>query len=577
MIDVPVVLSIVSGSVYRLAPLQQMVTSVRATVPCGVRYEIIIVGVADDAPTAAWCKAQADIRYIAQPELMGAIRAFDEGAAAAQGDYVLLANDDIVFAKGAIPRALVHMERTPTCGAVAFADDRPGPYKTSDPLGFGVQTLRARPRNVIYACVGLYRKWIGDICGWWGSADSVMRRGHTYGGDTYLSARIWELGYTVDWVAECRVKDLIYRDNLREINHVAEASAPGMYHERFPEGPLIPDAPLIAPPDEERLRVLYLPVYEPGSHYAVQKAGKRGLRDAFARIGLVWEIDYINEPFDLAAAVRTWQPDLLFLQMHSAEKVNARNIAEARAAKPDMVVVAWNGDAWVRHLLEPDVIEALKHVDVQMTVNAGVFPKYAELGINARYWQVAAEPVDEDNLPAVPSHDVLILANAYSKERRAFVDSVFNELGGAGYDVGIYGSGWGGRERGVTVYNFPKSHALAKNAKITLGDNQFPDDLGFASNRLFEALDAGGALMLHQRIPGVQDFTGITPGEHYIEWVDLPDLIKKAKYWLDPAHEDERREIAARAQAFVRATNSFDNRVDQLLNEILPEALGEPA
>ena len=71
MIDVPIVISVVSGSVYRLGPLQQMVTSVRATVPYGVGYEIIIVGVADDEPTAAWCKAQSDIRYIAQPELAG--------------------------------------------------------------------------------------------------------------------------------------------------------------------------------------------------------------------------------------------------------------------------------------------------------------------------------------------------------------------------------------------------------------------------------------------------------------------------------------------------------------------------
>ena len=148
-----------------------------------------------------------------------------------------------MFAKGAIPRALVHMERTPTCGAVAFADDRPTPQKTVDARGFGVQLLRAEPRNVIYACVGMYRKWIGDICGWWGSSDPIMRKGHTYGGDTYLSARIWELGYSVDWVAECRVKDLIYRDNLRDINHAAEAAAPAMYYERYPDGPVIPDAP----------------------------------------------------------------------------------------------------------------------------------------------------------------------------------------------------------------------------------------------------------------------------------------------------------------------------------------------
>ena len=84
------------------------------------------------------------LMMIAQPALMGAIRAFDEGAAAARGEYVILANDDIVFAKGAIIRALIHLERTPTCGAVAFADNRPGPTKWNDTLGYGVQLLKAQ-------------------------------------------------------------------------------------------------------------------------------------------------------------------------------------------------------------------------------------------------------------------------------------------------------------------------------------------------------------------------------------------------------------------------------------------------
>jgi spore maturation protein CgeB/glycosyltransferase involved in cell wall biosynthesis len=572
VIDVPIVISVVSGSVYRLGPLQQMVTSVRANIPAGIGYEIIIVGVADDEPTAGWCKAQADIRYIAQPELAGAIKAFDEGAAAARGEYVILANDDIVFAKSAILRALLHMERTPTCGAVAFADDRPTPQKAADVLGFGVQLLRANPHNVIYACVGMYRKWIGDICGWWGSGDPIMRRGHTYGGDTYLSARIWELGYSVDWVAECRVKDLIYRDNLREINHAAEANAPGMYHKRFPDGPTLADTPLIAPPDSERLRVLYLPVYEPGSHYAIQKAGKRGLRDAFARLGLVWEIDYINEPFDLAAAVRLWQPDLLFLQMHSAEEINADLIRQVRAIKPDMAVVNWNGDVYAHYLLQPSMVAVLKEIDLQLCINASVLPRYAELGIRAAYWQIAAEPVDA--IPDVPAHDVLLLANAYSAQRKAWGDAVARELGDE-YDVAIYGSGWAGRERGQTTYNFAASYALTQRARITVGDNQWEGDGGFVSNRFFEALAVGGALMLHQRVASLQEFTGFTPGQHYIEWTDLPDLFEKARYYL--AHEDEARAIAQAGREFSEAWHTFDARVDDLLNVILPEALYEPA
>jgi hypothetical protein len=566
-------LSIVTGSVRRLGPLQQMVTSVRATVPVGITYEILIVGVADDGATANWCAAQQDVRLIQQPGLLGAIRAFDEGAAAAQGEYVILANDDVVFAKGAIPRALLHMERTPTCGAVAFADDRPGPSKHRDTLGFGVQLMKAQQHNaVVYACVGMFRKWLGDLAGWWGSEDPIMREGHTYGGDTYLSARLWELGYTVDWVAECRVKDLIHEDGLRETNRQAEAANPGVYYRRFPNGPKVAPAPLVGPPDAERLRVLYLPIYEPGAYYAVQKAGKRGLREAFGKYGLVWEIDYINQSFDLVNTVKLWQPDLLFLQLHSAVEITGAMVAECRRIKPDMAIVNWNGDVYAEHLTSTGILDILKHADVQLCINATVFPNYEEHGVKVRYWQCAPEPVDEANLPDAPHHDVLLLANAYSPARKAWGDTVVRELGSA-YDVAIYGSGWGGKERGNTTYNFAGSFALTKNATITIGDNQWHGDGGFVSNRFFEALSAGGAIMLHQQVPSLERFTGYQAGVHYVEWTDHADMIEKAREWLHPDKAQERAEMAARAQAFTREHHSFEARVDQLLNEILPDVL----
>jgi len=84
----------------------------------------------------------------------------------------------------------------------------------------------------------LFRKWLGDEVGWWG-ADDLDFAGHTYGGDNYLSARIWELGYTVDIVEAARVKDNVIHDDLRDANYAREKQAPGRYHKRFPQGPAI--------------------------------------------------------------------------------------------------------------------------------------------------------------------------------------------------------------------------------------------------------------------------------------------------------------------------------------------------
>ena len=156
----------------------------------------------------------------------------------------------------------------------------------------------------------------------------------------------------------------------------------------------------------------------------------------------------------------------------------------------------------------------------------------------------------------------------------AKTQTVVRELGKK-WDVAIYGSGWGGKERGNTTYNFAGSYALTKNATITIGDNQWHGKGAFVSNRLLEALNVGGALMLHQHVPMLKEFTGFTPGEHYIEWTDHADMIAKAHYWLAPEREAERKQITANARAFVREHHTFDARVDELLNIILPEVLGK--
>src|SRR5689334_6975691 len=74
---------------------------------------------------------------------------------------------------------------------------------------------------------------------------------------------------------------------------------------------------------------------------------KRGLCDALANVGLVYELDYINNhDYDLEAIVKTFQPHLLLAQCHNSYDLPLRKLADARAAKPDMIAVNWNGDVW---------------------------------------------------------------------------------------------------------------------------------------------------------------------------------------------------------------------------------------
>jgi hypothetical protein len=180
-------------------------------------------------------------------------------------------------------------------------------------------------------------------------------------------------------------------------------------------------------------------------------------------------------------------------------------------------------------------------------------PRYKEVGIRAAYWQVAYEPVDEP-LPAMDSHDVVWLATLYNQQRKA-VAEVVREFGGAIYQPGIPPE---------TLYRFDRGRALYRNAKIGIGTNEYPDSPGFVSNRLFEGMAAGGCLFFQQYVKDLAALTGITAGEHYIEWRDLSDLREKLRYYLDPANEDERRAIAEAGTAYVRQYHSFDARVREL-------------
>lgn len=553
------ILSIVSGTYNRFPHLVQMVKSARLNIPAGIPYEFVIVDGGSTDGTLEWARQQPDIRLIEHGALFGAIKAFTDGAKAVTGDYVLLANDDITFLPGSIMPAIAYLEAHPTCGAVAFLDDRPAPGYGSD---FKVQTMtieRDRQNvSVPYAQVGLYRRFLGNLCGWWGADDPIMGwKGATYGGDNFLSAGIYERGYTVDTVDACKVQDGVAADDLRRKNQATEQLNSGAYYKRYPTPPRWNEHP-VKHEHSERLRVLYLPIYERGfGKY------KSGLREALARVGLVWEVDYVSERYNLAQIVRDWQPHLLLMQAHAASSIPLNQLVAARVEKPDMVVVNWNGDVYNTGLTDAPMLAYLRHVDLQLVVNDSVVDVYSANGIASAYWQIGFEPVNYDHLPPMPAHDVVFLANGYSEPRKQLGEMLRSM---AGVNVGLYGQGWQWGN-GDTTYRFAEGASLYQRAKIAIGDNQYADQRGFVSNRLFEAL-ASGAFLLHQHVPGLEDLTGLQDGVHYASWSDAADLQHKIHYWLDKRRDAKRRAIAEAGREYVHTHHSFDARVRELFKLI---------
>ena len=177
-----------------------MIASARQSIAgvYGIEMDFVIVDGGSQDGTAKWCQSQPDITLIEHGELLGAIKAFNDGAFRADGEYVILANDDIEFIDDSILIAYRFMQNNPECGIGCFYQNRNGRdwhIEHMPAVEGGKQVYR------YYGQVCIVPKWLGDHVHWWGNPDQFIAKGlkppRTYGGANELSCNVYELGYKV--------------------------------------------------------------------------------------------------------------------------------------------------------------------------------------------------------------------------------------------------------------------------------------------------------------------------------------------------------------------------------------------
>jgi len=200
-------------------------------------------------------------------------------------------------------------------------------------------------------------------------------------------------------------------------------------------------------------------------------------------------------------------------------------------------------------------------------------PAWAER--QSRAWGVAVQPLLQctDTELFHPGRaepgsgpSVLFVGNTRHSSRPV-VDAALQ----AGAELSLYGTGWeetpaAGRVVAQTVPN-DQLGVLYAGAGVVLNDH-WADmrDLGFVSNRLFDAV-ACGARVLSDPVAGLDDLFGgsvqvFTGAGDVSRLLAAPD-----EYWPGP---DERRRNADR----VRSEHSFDHRAEQLLAAALSVRAG---
>lgn len=311
------------------------------------------------------------------------------------------------------------------------------------------------------------------------------------------------------------------------------------------------------------MRTLVAQIYEAGTFHDNAITQKRGLVNAFAERGAVHDFDYLANDRDtlfqgFINRITQFEPTLVFTQFHAADVLTAEQVAHLRQRFPYVQFVNWSGDSWAWSLTSPAILELARQYDLWLVAAPDTLPVYEANGVNARFWQIALErPVTP--LPDMPRYDVVFLGNVISERRRALLELL---RGLDGVRVGIYGD-WE-KADGHNTYDFAAGEALYKNATLAIADMAYPDQVNYISNRPFQVLAAGGAVLLHQHVARMDVLSGLVAGKHYVEWQTLDDLPALISEWLKPEYAKRREGIRRSGRGFVLKRHTWTQRVEQL-------------
>ena len=555
--DSPIDVSVVSGTYNRLNNLMDMVESVRISIGDMASYEIILVDGGSTDGTIEWCKNQPDVVLIKQGKLLGAVKAFNAGAEAANGRYVVLANDDIVFIDYSLLKSLSFMDDHLDVGMGCFYQDRDG-------MDWHVSRMIAvDPEGNIctvhYGQVCIVPRWLGDELGWWG--DYL----HTYGGDNELSCNVWESGYAVAAMEGAMISDLKAEDELRGINNAVDVMTGThkdtlAWKKRWPNGTYIIEKPVKQNSLARRMRIMYFPLMEANNN--LQRLTKRGLRDALQNKGTVLQYDYVAKGWsDAILQADAWKPDLFVFQIQDANAFEVVMLKQLRMSFPQALFVNWNGDYNPDNLFNARYMDVLRQFNMSGFVTTSVRERYDAAGINWFYWQIGYELSDAEPLDDTPAHDVIFLGNCYSKQRLK-LGKFMQEQAQGGVDVGLYGFWPNGWSSGQNLYDFDDGARLYKNAKIAISTQQYTEAYGFVSNRIFQSMAAGGCAVLQQKFDGMEELLGLEDNKHLLVWETYEELEDYIALLLRDSRK--RESIAKCGNEFVLKNHSFDSRVNEL-------------
>lgn len=166
--------------------LEEAVVSARRAAG-SLSYEFVICDGGSDDGSLEWLREQSDVRLIEHGKLRGAVNAYMDCFAIAQGEYVVWINDDLNLQAGSLETAVQILRGNSQVGLVSLAWKNPG----QDRRWKSKARLAGQSKSYPFAWFGVVRKEDGDRAGWF------SRNFRHYAGDMWISMQIQAMGLEI--------------------------------------------------------------------------------------------------------------------------------------------------------------------------------------------------------------------------------------------------------------------------------------------------------------------------------------------------------------------------------------------
>lgn len=262
----------------------------------------------------------------------------------------------------------------------------------------------------------------------------------------------------------------------------------------------------------------------------------------------------VKEEPDVVMWTRTW---------HLPEFPQGELLRDLKAA--EIPTVAYHLDRWWGLPREHQVAEEpMFQCDLVVTADGGHPERWAELGIDHVWFPPAVSAAETLRVGRpVPKvfREPLVFVGSWERyhpewQHRQELIRWLKETYGPRFGI------WPRDSRGVRGQPLADLYATAK---VAVGDScMLGPSHNYWSDRIPETLGRG-AYLIHPNTPGLDDH--YEPGKHLGTWdVGDWDALKAAIDWaLDPAHAADVQLIREAGQAHVRATATYEVRMEQLV------------